>query len=146
MIEFNATFIVAMLSFVVFMFIMNAIFYNPVLKIIRKREEYISNNYNEAKILENKALDYQNEKEEKLKNTRIECRLQIESAIEQAQIESNKKTIEQKEKTKAQIQSDKEKLMSEAKELKDAVNSTIVKDLANSVTDKILKMGREINA
>ena len=38
MMEFNATFLIAMLSFVVFIMIMNAIFYNPILSIIRKRE------------------------------------------------------------------------------------------------------------
>ena len=45
MVEFNATFLIAMLSFVVFIMIMNAIFYNPILDIMRKREEYINSNY-----------------------------------------------------------------------------------------------------
>ena len=45
MFEFNATLIVAMISFVVFMFIMNAIFYRPILNIIKKRDDYINSNY-----------------------------------------------------------------------------------------------------
>ena len=49
MFEFNATLIVAMFSFVVFMFIMNAIFYRPILNIIRKRENYVNDNYEAAK-------------------------------------------------------------------------------------------------
>ncbi len=55
MIEFNATFLVAMLSFVVFILIMNAIFYNPILGIIRKREDYISSNYEDSKRFEEDA-------------------------------------------------------------------------------------------
>ena len=48
MIEFNATFIIAMLSFVIFILIMNAVFYQPVLNIIRKREDYIQSNYEDS--------------------------------------------------------------------------------------------------
>ena len=55
MIEFNATFLVAMLSFVVFIMIMNAIFYRPILNIMRKRDEYINSNYDEAKELSEQA-------------------------------------------------------------------------------------------
>ena len=146
MIEFNATFIVAMLSFVAFMFIMNAIFYNPVLKIIRKREDYIANNYDAAQKNEQKISDYQKEKDEKLKQVRFDCKYRIENAIESAQKESNLKTIEQKEKTKAQIQAGKEELIEEANKLENIINSSIINDLADSVTNKILENRREINA
>ena len=55
MIEFNATFLIAMLSFVVFILIMNAIFYQPILNIIRKRDDYIDSNYADSKELLEKA-------------------------------------------------------------------------------------------
>ena len=45
MLEFNATFIVAIISFAVFIVIMNAIFYRPILEIIKKRDDYINSNY-----------------------------------------------------------------------------------------------------
>lgn len=145
MIEFNATLLVAMISFVVFMFIMNAIFYTPVLNVIRKREDYIANNYAEAKQINQKISDYQQEKEEKLKNTRIDCRHRVESAIESAQNESNRKTIEQKEKTKEQIIAGKEELVQEAENIANIVNSSMVYDLADIVIKKVLKGRREIN-
>ena len=49
MLEFNATFIVAMLSFIVFITIMNAIFYKPILSVIEKRKDFIDSNYIDAK-------------------------------------------------------------------------------------------------
>ena len=61
MIEFNATLIVAILSFVVFMVIMNAIFYRPILNIIRKREDYIDTNYKDEKDITKKAKEITDE-------------------------------------------------------------------------------------
>jgi predicted PurR-regulated permease PerM len=55
MIEFNATFLVAMFSFVLFILIMNAIFYRPILNIIRKREDYIASNTESVQKFEQKA-------------------------------------------------------------------------------------------
>ena len=75
MIEFNATFIVAMLSFVLFIMIMNAIFYKPVLNIMRKREEYINSNYQEAKEFSQRAEEFNTQRNEKIKETQAKCRI-----------------------------------------------------------------------
>ena len=55
MFEFNATFIIAMFSFVVFIMIMNAILYKPVLKVINERQTYIDDNLNAAQNSKTKA-------------------------------------------------------------------------------------------
>ena len=47
--EFDATFIFAAVSFIVFVFIMNKIFYAPVLKIMKERQIYVEKNYISAK-------------------------------------------------------------------------------------------------
>lgn len=54
MLEFNATFLVSMISFIVFIIIMNAIFYKPILGVIEEREKFINDHYNDAKILKTK--------------------------------------------------------------------------------------------
>ena len=66
MIEFNATFLIAMLSFVVFILIMNAIFYQPVLNIIRKRDDYINSNYADSKEILEEAKLLENERKNKI--------------------------------------------------------------------------------
>lgn len=48
MLQFNATFLIAIVSFVIFIFIMNIIFYKPVLAIIEERKRYIRANYDAA--------------------------------------------------------------------------------------------------
>lgn len=46
--EFNATFIVAFISFIVFTFVMNSILYKPVCDIVAKRKKLVDANYEEA--------------------------------------------------------------------------------------------------
>ena len=53
--DFNATFIVTIISFLAFMYIMNKIFYTPLNKIRKKRNEIIIKNNKDAEYLENKA-------------------------------------------------------------------------------------------
>ena len=66
MIELNATFIVAMVSFSAFILIMNAIYYKPVLKIIEERQKLIDDNYEHAKTAGQKASLLLADKEQKL--------------------------------------------------------------------------------
>ena len=55
MLEFNATFFIAMISFVVFMIIMNAILYKPLERIVTERKNLIDKNYMKSKIAQEKC-------------------------------------------------------------------------------------------
>lgn len=142
MIEFNATFIVAMLSFVLFIMIMNAIFYKPVLNMMRKREEYINSNYQEAKEFFQRAEEFNTQRNEKIKETQAKCRIDIKNIVEAAQTDANSKTSEAREDAKAKIQAKKDALNVEEQNLKNTVKSTVVNDLASSITSKLL--GQEV--
>ena len=63
--EFNATFLIAAISFIVFVIIMNFIFYKPIEKIVNERENFVDDNYNEAKknnLTSQKLIDDYNKK------------------------------------------------------------------------------------
>lgn len=137
MIEFNATFIVALLSFAVFIIIMNAIFYNPILNIIKKRETYINSNTNKAEENNNTAKEYINIHSEKIEEKQDECREKFKSSIEILQENSTKEISNAREISKTEIQSQKENLAQKSNELKTLVEKTVVEDLANSITKKI---------
>ncbi|MBP3846722.1 hypothetical protein J6I39_03125 [bacterium] len=138
MIEFNATFIVAMLSFIVFMFIMNAIFYRPILNIIRKREDYIESNYRDAKDISQKAQEITNEYNEKLSKAKDKARHDTALKIDAVQKEEFSKVQLAKENSKTEIQSRKEKIEVDTLELKEHVNSEVVSEIANDITSKII--------
>ena len=54
MLEFNATFFIAMFSFVVFMIIMNAILYKPLERIVKERQDLIDKNHQKAQTAKEK--------------------------------------------------------------------------------------------
>ena len=109
MIEFNGTFLVAMLSFVVFILIMNAIFYNPI--------------YEDAKRLKNEAEEFNTTRSAKLEQTQDKCRHELKNAIDKAQSNSVDKIKAAKENTKQIIQAKKEQLLLEETELKNNIKN-----------------------
>jgi len=137
MFEFNATFIVAMVSFVVFIMIMNAIFYKPILNIIRKREDYINSNYENSKEFEKSAKEFEQTHAAGMSKAQEDCRKRFNSDVSKFQNEANDKIKEAKDLNKAEIQKKKENLLNCENELKNTVNNTIVHDLADIVVSKI---------
>ena len=144
MFEFNATFIVAIFSFTVFIMIMNAIFYRPILNIIRKRENYISSNYEDSKRFEADANEYKTTHAAKIEQTQEKCRHEFKKAVEKAQNKATDKVKMAKENSKFEIMQKKEKILQEESKLKQEVKHTVVKDLASSIASKILGIDTKI--
>jgi F0F1-type ATP synthase membrane subunit b/b' len=137
MIEFNATFLIAMLSFAVFIIIMNAIFYEPILSIIKKREDYINSNINTANGYENTAQEYTKKHADEIDKKQEECRIEFKNTVEILQTEATEKIRVAKEITKSKIQSQKDELSKNSDELKKNINNTVIGDLASSITEKL---------
>ena len=54
MLEFNWTFIVSLINFLVLLFILNAILFKPILKIVKEREDTVKGNLDAAKVMTDK--------------------------------------------------------------------------------------------
>lgn len=136
MIEFNATLLVSIISFVVFMFIMNMIFYNPILSIMRKREDYIRTNYTDSEQNNEGAKELKEEYEKEFETAKQIARKKMNEEIEQSQKLADEKVHQVRDKAKNEIQSKKEILIQEKNNIVKSVNT---EDLANIITDKILR-------
>lgn len=145
MIEFNATFLVAMLSFVVFIMIMNAIFYRPILNIMRKRDEYINSNYDAAKELSEQAEKLDIKKAETIQQTQNECRTEIKNVVENAQGLASKNVQDARTEVKNEIQLKKDSLVRESEALEGVLKSSVVTDLASSITSKFMSKDLAVN-
>lgn len=145
MIEFNATFLVAMLSFVVFIMIMNAIFYRPILNIMRKRDEYINSNYDEAKEISEQAEKLDIKKAETIQQTQNECRTEIKNVVENAQGLASKNVQDARTEVKNEIQLKKDSLVRESEALEGVLKSSVVTDLASSITSKFMSKDLAVN-
>ena len=138
MFEFNATLIVAMISFVVFMFIMNAIFYRPILNIIRERDEFVDKNYKEAKELENKAREIKDEYQTKLSDVKEQGRIEVAQNLDRAQKESFEISQNAKEQAKIKVQADKDEINVQKEKLYEEVNSNLIEDLSSQIIKKVV--------
>lgn len=137
MFEFNATIIVAMISFVVFMFIMNAIFYRPILDIIKKREDYINSNYKDSEQLEKSADEFKQTHAQKIKETQDRCRQEFKEKISEVQNLASAEVRNARENSKTEIQTGKDNLYEKENILKENLKNTVVGDLASEITKKI---------
>jgi F0F1-type ATP synthase membrane subunit b/b' len=137
MIEFNATFIVAMLSFAVFILIMNAIFYNPILNMIRTREEYINSNYEDSKKLEASAEEFKQTHAQKIKETQDKCRQEFKEHINEVQTIATSEIRNARENSKMEIQNRKDKLYEKESVLNKELKDTVAKNLAQEITKKL---------
>lgn len=145
MIEFNATFLVAMLSFVVFIMIMNAIFYRPILNIMRKRDEYINSNYDEAEEFSEQAEKLDIKKAETIQQTQNACRTEIKNVVENAQGLASKNVQDARTEVKNEIQLKKDSLVRESEALEGVLQSSVVTDLASSITSKFMSKDLAVN-
>lgn len=138
MFEFNGTLIVAMISFVVFMFIMNAIFYRPILEIIRKRDDMVDQNYEQARELTDNAQKINEEYQTKLRDAKSENRNNMSLEIENAQKKSFDIIQQAKDKAKIQIQNNKDIIEKEKEILYGDLNSELIEDLSSQIVKKVV--------
>lgn len=135
--EFNGTFLVTIISFLIFVFLMNKILYEPIGKIVSERHKFIDGNLQTADENNKKAEDISNKKEESLKNARNDVKGKYSDSINE--FKSQKDSIVQN----AQHEADEalwyacENLDKLSKEAKEALKNRMT-ELSNDITEKIL--------
>ena len=137
MFEFNATFLIAMFSFVVFIMIMNAILYKPILKVINERQTYIDDNHNAAQNSKTKTKNILDDKENRLNEASAKSKHIVSSKVQEENEKAKVLTESAKRESLQSILSAKETLHNEERQTADALVSNI-KELAENISAKIL--------
>ena len=138
--EFNATFIVTIISFLLFMYIMNLIFYIPIKTIGEKRNEIISQNNREADNMENNAQAITEETENRYSQAISNANKKMNKKISEANFDSQKQLNELKDKSLREIIEIKRQLKIEEDDAQKVLDSDM-ESIVNQLTDKILKGG-----
>ncbi len=141
--EFDATFLFAAISFLVFVFLMNKIFYAPILKIMKDRQDFVAQNFNEAKNVKLKTQENIEYRESELQKSRSEAQEIIASKSQNLKKEKMLKIAEYKEELFGNIKTQKEELRSSALDAKEVLKDKVV-DLAKGISDKLL--GNNVNS
>lgn len=134
--EFNATFLVSAISFVIFVFIMNAIFYRPLEKIITERENLVSDTLNDAKNTREKSEKLVQEREEKLTKAAVESKEYVANSLEKANKKAKEQLTNAKENSFKKIAEEKINIAKEKEKAIQVLDSHI-QDLANEIIKKV---------
>ncbi len=135
--EFNATFLVSAISFILFVFIMNAILYKPVIKVMEEREAFLKANSDEAEIARSSAKEFADKKQSELAAARKEATETVAEGTAKFK-EENKNLIEEFEKSqKARAEEEKLMLKNEADNSKDDLSKGSA-EISKIIVDKVL--------
>ena len=135
--EFNATFLVSVISFIIFTIIMNKIFYKPLENVMDERQKFIDDAKSDALNSNNRADAILKEKEDRLNKSVSDSKKLVADKINAANENSKTLTDNAKQKSQDEISSAKSNLQNEALQTSEELKSKI-KDLAEVISSKVL--------
>ena len=138
--EFNATFLVSAISFILFTIIMNKIFYKPLEKIMTERRNFIDNTLSDAKYSSEKADAILKDRDEKLHAALLQSKQIISDSANNAKLDAETKIKDAKQKMRLEITNAKNELSVQADELDENLKPE-VKKLAGMISSKLLGTG-----
>ena len=138
--EINATILISTISFICFIFIMNAILYKPVMEIMAKRQSYIDGNKSDATEHRNKAQALIADKNNKVADAQRKSRDIVASKADAVKEEKNKVLNDAKLSAASYFNEQKQNLASQKEELSHQMKGDVA-DLANRLTTKLMGEG-----
>lgn len=141
--EFNATFLVSAISFIMFTIIMNIIFYKPIEKIMDERQKYINDAKNDAFNSNSKADTIMKDRESRLNQSISDSKKLVAEKVNKANENSKVLTGQAKQKSQEEIASAKSNLQNEANLATDELKMK-VKDLAEVISSKVMGFDTKI--
>lgn len=141
--EFNATFLISAISFILFTLIMNKIFYKPLERVMDERQKFIDDTKSDAEKSNLKAQAIINDREERLTKSATDSKKLVADKINEANENSKIITSNAKQKSQEEIASAKSALKNEAQQTTEELKLK-VKDLAEVISSKILGMNTNI--
>ena len=135
--EFNATFLASIISFLVFVFLMNKILYAPIEKIVKERENYINNNFKTAEDNKQKAEDLTSEKEEKIAEARNDAKAQYIDTVTNYKNKRADIVKNAQDESANKLEQEYNNLEHVSNEVKSNLKGKMT-DLANDIVEKVL--------
>ena len=135
--EFNGTFLASIVSFLVFVFLMNKILYAPMEKIVRERQSFIDDNFNSADENYKKADGLEHQREERLVGAKDEARTKYNDSISGYKAQKGEIVKQAQEESNNELAQAYEQLNNVSNETKEGLKGRMT-DLANDIVEKVL--------
>ena len=141
--EFNGTFFATIITFIVFVFIMNKILYAPILGIMEKRNNLIDSNYSDARENNAKSEEIMAERELKLDEAKVEARLKYTEELNKFKEERNSKIETAQKAANEELTRSEEELRNLSDEVKNGLKDSMT-NLASDIAEKVLGYRSEV--
>lgn len=137
MLELDGTLIVAMISFIIFAFIMNAVLYRPIINILDEREKFLSENSSIEKSAIEETEKITEKKNSEIAEARAIASKQVSESLEKFKQEKKEATLSFNKTQKEKVESEKQKLEQEAKNATEELSEGI-ENISDLICNKIL--------
>ena len=137
LLQFDGTFIVIGVSFIIFMLIMQIIFYGPMFKIKKQRQDYIEENDSHAKAMTESAEGFIQKRDEELHQTRTTSKEIISKVVQEANIAKQTAVKTASEKASESLAKAKEQIDQNKQAAKESLSNEVY-SLADDIVSKIL--------
>lgn len=141
--EFNATFIVAFISFIIFTFIMNIILYKPINDIVSKRKNYIDTNYDKAKDNSEKTKTILEDRKNQLAKARLGAKEDVDKKIGLIKNQREEITLKAQKEAKELVEQNRLQSINSSNEARETLKVEI-KNLAQMISDRFLNPEEKI--
>ncbi len=141
--EFNGTFLVSIISFIVFVFLMNKILYSPMEKIVSQRKNFIDDNINTANENNKKADELSVEREEKLDGAKNDARTRYNESVNGFKEQRTMLVKKTQDETSNELTLAYENLNNISNQTKEGLKGKMT-DLANDIVEKVLGYRSEV--
>ncbi|MBQ8636181.1 ATP synthase F0 subunit B [bacterium] len=142
--QIDGTFLFVVISFLIFLFIIKKILFQPITKVIDERNNFYAKNLKMETESKEKAKNLLIEKEEKIQQTRNEASNILKETNEQAKKESELKIKEAKKEAANKIEENQNNLNQEQFNTKCEIK-TEISNIVKSMISKVLGEETEIN-
>ncbi|MBE7707678.1 MAG: ATP synthase F0 subunit B [Cyanobacteria bacterium SIG27] len=141
--EFNATFLATIVSFIIFIFLMNKILYAPILDIIEKRKNFIDENYKSAAQNKDEANALIEKIEDKRNVAKDDARIQYSETIDEFKNQKKQVILEAQKAANEELSASNLELNSISNKTKESLKDSMV-GLANDIVEKIIGYKPEV--
>ena len=141
--EFNATFLATIISFIVFVFLMNKILYVPILNIMEERKAYIDGNYKAVEKNNAKIKKLTETKEKKLLGAKEEAKEKYIETVDEFKAQKTEIISGAQELAKEELEKSRVELENLSNEVKEGLKGSMT-DLANDIVEKVIGYRSEV--
>ena len=141
--EFNATFLVTIVSFIVFVFLMNKILYEPMLRIVSERKAFVDGNLTEAEDNHKKAEEISAKKEERLQGARVDAKNKYSESVNGYKSQKDDIVKQAQEKAGEEFNQAYQNLVNVSNDTKEGLKGRMT-ELANDIVEKVIGYRSEV--